>query len=169
MSYLVLEALDFAARHHRENGADHFVNHLIDVATLLARSGVDDAEVLAAAVLHDVVEDTDATLDEVEHRFGTRVSALVASCFDDRSLPQAERQRIQLEGLRRASREAKAITLADHCSNALSLPADWTPEKRRQYLAWSEAVVAACAGTNPQLEELHAERVAAARRELTSH
>src|SRR5512141_784384 len=91
----LLRALDFAAERHREQrrkgpGGAPYVNHLIEVAALLANvGGVTDTEVLMAAVLHDVLEDTRTAAEEVEQRFGPRVREMVDQLSDDKSLPKA--------------------------------------------------------------------------------
>ena len=101
----LLEALDFAAQRHsaqRRKGPDAapYVNHLIEVAMLCATvGGVEDVEVLIAAVLHDVLEDTPTSAAEVEERFGARVRELVESLSDDKSLPRPRRREITLEEL----------------------------------------------------------------------
>jgi GTP diphosphokinase / guanosine-3',5'-bis(diphosphate) 3'-diphosphatase len=166
-----LDALLFAARAHkdqrRKGTGEPYVNHLIEVAALLVRiGGVDDASVLSAAVLHDVIEDTAVTADEVERAFGARVRALVEAVTDDGRLPKAERKRLQIEHMRHAETDARLIKLADHCSNVATLPADWSAARRHEYLDWSAAVVRACAGTHAGLEQEHATRLERARREI---
>ena len=145
-----------------------YVNHLIEVARLIAEVGrVIDPATLAAAVLHDVVEDTPTTLDEVEREFGREVRDLVAECTDDKSLPSIERKRLQIENAAGASRKAKTIKLADTIANVVDLtnaaPPDWTVERRRNYFDWSEKVVAGLRGTNPALERRYDEAVARGR------
>jgi guanosine-3',5'-bis(diphosphate) 3'-pyrophosphohydrolase len=166
-------ALLFAARAHRDQRrkgtGEPYINHLIDVAALLASvGGVDDARVLCAAVLHDVIEDTHVTAAEVDAAFGPRVRELVEALTDDKQLPKAERKRLQIEHMRGAAREVRLIKLADHCSNVASLPADWPQDRRREYLDWSERVARACAGTDPALEHEHAARLERARRDIVN-
>jgi guanosine-3',5'-bis(diphosphate) 3'-pyrophosphohydrolase len=159
----------FAARAHRDQRrkgtGEPYVNHLIEVAALLASvAGIEDVRVLSAAVLHDVIEDTEVTAAEIEDAFGPRVRQLVEALTDDRLLPKAERKRLQVEHMRAAEAEVRLIKLADHCSNVASLPADWPPERKREYLDWSAEVARACAGTHPALEQEHAARLERARR-----
>ena len=156
------EAYHFAAAKHvgqRRKGvaAEPYVNHLTEVADLAARAtGGADAEVIVAAVLHDTVEDTDTTFEEIEARFGPRVAALVAEVTDDKSLPKAERKQAQVEHAAHASPGAKIIKLADKTSNlramAVSPPKGWPAERRAEYLDWARRVVAGCRGANPWLE-----------------
>jgi guanosine-3',5'-bis(diphosphate) 3'-pyrophosphohydrolase len=164
-----LRAVLFAARAHRDQrrkgSGEPYINHLIEVAAVLADiAGVDDATVLSAAVLHDVIEDTSVTAEDVEAAFGARVRALVEAVTDDERLPKAERKRLQVEHMRTAEADARLIKLADHCSNVASLPANWPPERQREYLDWSEQVARACVGTNAALEQEHASRLERARR-----
>jgi GTP diphosphokinase / guanosine-3',5'-bis(diphosphate) 3'-diphosphatase len=165
----IFSALLFAAHAHRDQRrkgkGEPYINHLIEVAGLLAGiGGVEDVGVLTAAVLHDVIEDTPVTASEVEAAFGPRVRELVEAVTDDNRLPKAERKRLQVEHMRDAEPEVRWIKLADHCSNVASLPADWSRSRRREYLDWSAQVAGACAGAHPALEQEHAVRLERARR-----
>lgn len=172
-SAALLRALAFAADRHRKqrrkgDAGLPYVNHLIEVARLIAEVGrVTDPATLAAAVLHDVVEDTPTTLDEIEREFGREVRDLVAECTDDKSLPSAERKQRQIENAPTASRRAKTIKLADKIANVVDLtnaaPPDWTVERRRNYFDWSEQVVAGLRGTNAALEKRYDEAIARGR------
>ncbi|HEX8072842.1 MAG TPA: HD domain-containing protein [Pyrinomonadaceae bacterium] len=158
----IFAALNFAADKHRlqrrKGGADTpYINHPINVVELLWRvGGVRDAEVLVAGILHDTVEDTDATLAELTTHFGARVSALVAEVSDDKSLPKPERKRLQVERAPHLSVGAKLIRLADKAFNvydvAYTPPTHWPHQRRVEYLAWTERVVAGMRGTNAALE-----------------
>ena len=78
---LILRAIDFAARKHRDQRrkdeeASPYINHPISVSLLLADiGGIADAEVLSAAILHDTLEDTDTTTEELEAVFGMRIAS----------------------------------------------------------------------------------------------
>jgi GTP diphosphokinase / guanosine-3',5'-bis(diphosphate) 3'-diphosphatase len=163
----VLRALEFAAERHSAQrrkgpGGAPYVNHVIEVAATLARVGdVSDVEVLMAALLHDVIEDTDTTADEVEQRFGTRVRDLVCRLSDDKSLPKAARKRLVLEHLAGASDAVKVIKLADLCSNIRSPPVDWPTQRTREYLDWARQAAELCAGVNPGLDHLFRQRLTA--------
>jgi guanosine-3',5'-bis(diphosphate) 3'-pyrophosphohydrolase len=160
----VLRALEFAADRHREQrrtspGDTPYVNHLIEVAAILARVGaVTDAEVLTAAVLHDVIEDTRTSAEELEQRFGPHVREMVCLLSDDKSLPQAERRRLVLEHLVHASDAIKLIKLADLTSNIGPLPAAWPAPRVHDYLEWSRQAAALCAGVSPDMDSLYQER-----------
>jgi hypothetical protein len=111
---------------------------------------------VAAAVLHDVVEDTQVSIDRVAAEFGGRVAGFVAEVTDDKSLPKAERKRLQVEHAAAASVGAKTIKLADKTSNlralAASPPVTWSPERRVDYVAWARQVASQCGGASPELE-----------------
>ena len=158
----LLTALEFAANKHRfqkRKGADAspYINHPIAVANLLAtQGGVTDLPTLIAAILHDTVEDTKTTDRELEEQFGREVRDLVMEVTDDKKLPKAERKRLQIEHAAERSPKAKLIKLGDKIANirdvAADPPADWSTERRREYLDWTEEVVRGCRGTNAALE-----------------
>lgn len=171
----VTEAYDFAARAHlgqtrKGKAAEPYVNHLADVAARVARSPRADADTVIAAILHDVVEDTERTLAEVEARFGARVAGYVGEVTDDKSLDKEERKRLQVATAAVKSDGAKRIKLADKASNLAALaespPHWWDASRRREYLSWARAVVAGLRGTDPALEAAFDEAAAAAERAL---
>ena len=174
----LLRALHFAADKHRDQrrkGADAspYINHPIEVAELLARvGGVDDLATLRAAVLHDTVEDTEATLEELDAQFGAGVAALVAEVSDDKRLPKQERKRLQVERARRLSRAAKEIKLADKICNVRDVqsdpPAKWSVQRRLEYLDWTAEVVEGCRGANAALERRYDEALREARGALAN-
>jgi guanosine-3',5'-bis(diphosphate) 3'-pyrophosphohydrolase len=166
----LFEVLLFAARKHskqrrKDAKESPYVNHLIEVADLLARVGrVCDFDVLAAAILHDTVEDTGTKPKELGRRFGRRVRKIVAEVTDDKRLPKEERKRLQIEHAPHLSPEAKLVKLGDKISNVREIgaspPADWDLKRRVAYIKWARAVVKGCRGTNPALEK-HFDKVAA--------
>jgi guanosine-3',5'-bis(diphosphate) 3'-pyrophosphohydrolase len=166
----LLSALAFAADRHRDQrrkGEERapYVNHLIEVAELLARvGGIEDRVTLLAAVLHDAVEDTDTTPEDIEKRFGPEVRAVVMEVTDDKSLPKAERKRLQIEHAPHLSLPARQIKLADKISNVRAMidspPTDWPEERRQEYLPWAKAVVAGLRGCSAPLEALFDETLA---------
>lgn len=99
------------------------------MACLLAEAGVKNADVLMAAILHDTVEDTDTTFEEIEEHFGKTIRDIVAEVSDDKSLPKQERKRLQIEHAKRTSHKAKLVKLADKLYNLRdlerSLPTGW--------------------------------------------
>ena len=95
---LLLKAVKFAADCHTgqfrkgEQGAP-YVNHVLEVASLISEvGGVDDEEVLAAGLLHDTVEDTGAGFDDIESLFGERVTFIVREVTDDKTHPKEKRR-----------------------------------------------------------------------------
>ncbi|MBX2856838.1 MAG: HD domain-containing protein, partial [Rhodobacteraceae bacterium] len=108
-----------------------------------------------AALLHDVVEDTIGTLDDIAARFGPEAAALVAEVTDDKSLPKAERKRLQVETVPHKSADAKRLKLADKASNVAAIathPPDWPLARKQAYLDWAEQVIAGCQGADAALE-----------------
>lgn len=160
---LISRAVQFAADRHsdqRRKGvrAEPYINHLAEVAALIAEAtdGRDPA-LVAAAFLHDTVEDTDTTHDEIVDVFGPDIAGLVASVTDDKSLSKAERKRRQIEKAPRLSDRAKLLKIADKTSNLSSLltspPSGWSRQRIADYVRWAEAVVAGCRGVDSTLEE----------------
>lgn len=159
---MIVKAFDFAARKHtgqkrKGSGGQPYVNHLAEVARLvaLATEG-EDAELIAAALLHDVVEDQDVTMEALSSEFGPDVAALVREVTDDKSLPTDERKRRQIESTPHKSRRAQMLKIADKASNLRSLfqdpPIDWPLERRCDYLDWARHVVDGARGASPPLE-----------------
>ena len=169
---LMARAYRFAAERHahqrrKGDAGEPYVNHLAEVADLVAQAtGGRDPNLVAAAVLHDVVEDTPTSLEEVAAAFGADVAELVAEATDDKTLPKAERKRLQIAHAASRSPRAKLLKLADKTSNlramAASPPGDWSAERRRDYVAWARAVVDGLRGASPELEEQFDEAAAAA-------
>lgn len=128
------------------------------VARILTHeAGITDIVVLQAALLHDTVEDTDTTLDEVELHFGDQVRRLVEEVTDDKTLPKLERKRLQVEHAPQSSPGAKLVKLADKLYNLRDLnrctPEGWTEHRVQEYFEWAAQVVKGLQGTNRQLEE----------------
>jgi GTP diphosphokinase / guanosine-3',5'-bis(diphosphate) 3'-diphosphatase len=173
----LLQALKFAADKHRDQrrkGAHQppYINHPIEVVEQLVRVGkVSDINILLAAALHDTVEDTDTTFEEIETMFGKRVSEIVAEVTDDKSLPKAERKQKQIEHAPHLSAEAKQIKLSDKISNIREIgidpPADWDKQRKLDYFTWGEKVInAGLRGVNSDLEKLFDETVKTARERI---
>jgi guanosine-3',5'-bis(diphosphate) 3'-pyrophosphohydrolase len=159
---LLLRAATFAAEKHKSqlrknSDATPYINHPLAVADLLAREGrIDDATILIAAILHDTIEDTEATPDELERLFGPGVAGIVAEVTDDKSLPKAERKRLQIQHAPLLSRGAKLVKLADKICNVRDVaedpPKDWPLERRQEYFDWAKAVVDGLRGASAPLE-----------------
>jgi guanosine-3',5'-bis(diphosphate) 3'-pyrophosphohydrolase len=171
----ILDAASFAAAKHtgqtRKDGVQPYVNHPLEVASLVADVGqVDDTDIIAAAILHDVIEDCDVTFDELAERFGNSVAQYVRELTDDKSLPKAERKSLQIQYAPHLSHGAKTVKLADKISNIRDVtqhpPAGWSIERRREYVDWGERVVAGLRGANVALEELFDQTAAEAREKI---
>jgi guanosine-3',5'-bis(diphosphate) 3'-pyrophosphohydrolase len=172
----LLKAIAFAADKHRgqrrkDADASPYINHPIAVATVLAAEGdVSDEVTLIAAALHDTVEDTQTTFEELEKHFGSEVAGLVRELTDDKSLEKAERKLLQIEHARKSSGRAKQIKISDKLCNVRDItdtpPVDWSLQRRRNYLTWSEQVVAGCRGVNANLDQAFDQAVNRAKRKL---
>ncbi len=172
----LLRALEFAARKHRDQrrkgvAAEPYVNHLAEVTRLLAEAtGGRDPVLLMAGLLHDTIEDTATTPEELAREFGEEVAGLVVEVTDDKSLPQRERKRRQIERAGESSTRAKLLKLADKTANVRSIvhspPANWDRERKQAYLRWATRVIHHCRGINPQLESKFDEAVSTARQSL---
>ena len=159
---LVLGAASFAALRHstqrrKDAAASPYINHPLALATILAsEGGITDPIVLAAALLHDTVEDTATTVEEIEAVFGRAIAATVAEVTDDKSLPKEERKRLQVVKAGLKSDGAKLVKLADKIANLRDIqtdpPAGWDAARRHEYFHWAARVVAGLRGTSPALE-----------------
>jgi guanosine-3',5'-bis(diphosphate) 3'-pyrophosphohydrolase len=162
-SSLIFKALIFAAYKHRNQhrkGGESipYINHPIAVAEVLVNVGhVTDSETIMAAILHDTVEDTETTLQELEKEFGSSVSRLVAELSDDKSLPSAERKQSQIQHAPALSYRARLIKLADKTCNLRDIvgdpPKGWSLQRKREYFDWGKKVVDKIRGSNPELEQ----------------
>ncbi len=174
---MVLKAAKFAADKHRtqrrkDAGASPCINHPIDVAEMLVRVGqVNDPNILAAALLHDTLEDTETEPEEIRKEFGEKVLSLVLEVTDDKKLTKEERKELQVQNAPHKSDGAKQIKIADKISNLLDIihspPANWSLQRRQEYLKWAERVVAGLRGVNRSLEDLFDHVIAEGRRKLS--
>lgn len=177
----VLRAAVFAARvhaGHRRKGAaqEPYVNHVLEVAMILAVHGA-PTDAIVAALLHDTVEDSGedpepTTLEHVAAAFGAEVAGIVAEVSDDKSLPKETRKALQVRHAARKSDAAKQLKLADKISNlramAASPPAGWDHARRVEYVGWAGRVAAGLKGVNPALDALFDETYRAAVRALAA-
>ena len=159
---VIMRAAKFAADAHRDQrrkdqNASPYINHPLALADLLANEGgVSDPDVIVAALLHDVVEDTDVDIAEIHAKFGMSVARIVAELTDNKSLDPAERKRLQVVKAASKSDQAKLVKLADKTCNLRDIttapPVDWPLERRLAYFTWARDVVEGLRGVNPALE-----------------
>lgn len=172
----ILTAVKLSADRHRNQRrkdaeATPYINHPIDVAELLWRVGnVRSTRLIAAALLHDILEDTKTSPDEISDLLGDDVLSIVLEVTDDKRLPKEERKRLQIAHAPRLSKEAGQVKIADKICNVrdvvLNPPKDWDIKRRRQYLDWTEKVVEGVRGCNPALEAFYDEVLLEGRKKL---
>jgi (p)ppGpp synthase/HD superfamily hydrolase len=175
---LVSQAYAFAAERHAEQRRkgvrqEPYINHLIEVAALVAAATEGkEPGLIAAAVLHDTLEDTKTTYSELESAFGRDVADLVSEVTDDKTLPKQVRKDLQIEKTPGKSSRAKVIKIADKISNLRSLvkspPGNWSQERKAIYLAWARNVVDGARGVNAWLEDVFDEAARELEAELHS-
>jgi GTP diphosphokinase / guanosine-3',5'-bis(diphosphate) 3'-diphosphatase len=158
---IVLRAAAFAAEKHRNQRrkdaeASPYINHPIELAYILVQADIEDPVVLSAALLHDTIEDTNTTHDELVIVFGHEIANIVGECSDDKSLGKNERKQAQIDHAARISQKAKLVKLADKIANVSDIdgspPAGWSVERKREYFDWAKKVVDRMRGVNPTLE-----------------
>ena len=157
----VLRAAAFAAEKHRnqrrkDEEASPYINHPIQLAYILVQADIEDPVVLAAALLHDTVEDTNTTLEELQIVFGFEIANIVHECSDDKSLGKLERKQAQIDHAAHISPKAKLVKLADKIANVSDMnrapPAGWSLERKREYFDWAKKVVDQMRGAHASLE-----------------
>jgi guanosine-3',5'-bis(diphosphate) 3'-pyrophosphohydrolase len=168
---LIMQALSFAAHKHRDQrrkdvDASPYINHPISLANILTNEGgISDVEVICAALLHDTIEDTDTTAEELGQVFGLVIQSIVVEVSDDTTLPRVDRKRLQIEHAAHASDKAKLVKLADKISNlrdvAVNPPENWSLERRQEYFDWAKQVIDQLRGVHPRLETLFDQAYAA--------
>jgi GTP diphosphokinase / guanosine-3',5'-bis(diphosphate) 3'-diphosphatase len=161
---LVLRAAQFAALKHRnqrrkDKEATPYINHPLALANVLWHEGrITDARIIAAALLHDTVEDTRTTRAELARAFGKPIASVVAEVTDNKRLDKKTRKRLQVEHAPHLSPSAKLVKLADKICNLRDLvaspPANWSLARQREYFDWAKQVVDALRGENRRLERV---------------
>jgi guanosine-3',5'-bis(diphosphate) 3'-pyrophosphohydrolase len=126
--------------------ASPYINHPIALVSILAvEAGIDDRDTLCAALLHDTLEDTETSSEELIETFGGAVASVVQEVTDDKRLPKAERKRLQIEHAAHLSAKARLVKLADKIANLREVadnpPAGWSLERRQEYFDWAKSVV----------------------------
>jgi guanosine-3',5'-bis(diphosphate) 3'-pyrophosphohydrolase len=159
---VVLRAVAFAAWKHRDQrrkdaDASPYVNHPIALAEVLWTEGhVRDPVVIAAALLHDTLEDTETRVSELLGNFGPEVTAIVEEVTDVQWLKKGSRKKLQVSRASRSSDGAKLVKLADKISNLRDIiaspPEGWSLQRKQEYFDWAKSVVDQVRGTNAKLE-----------------
>ena len=167
---LLMDALAFSSYKHRRQRrkdveASPYINHPIALARVLAiEGGVTDHKTLAAAILHDTLEDTETTFEELKEQFGTTIAQIVREVSDDKTLSAIERKRLQIEHAQHLSRRARLVKLADKTCNirdvAANSPHGWNLARRREYFDWAKRVIDQFRGTHKKLEAVFDEAYA---------
>jgi GTP diphosphokinase / guanosine-3',5'-bis(diphosphate) 3'-diphosphatase len=167
---MLIDALAFAAYKHRNQrrkdvDASPYINHPIALARVLAvEAGIRDEQTLVAAILHDTLEDTKTSFEELSERFGAPIARIVAEVSDDISLPKLRRKALQIEHASQLSKRARLVKLADKICNLRDVssnpPHDWPLARRREYFDWAKQVIDGLRGVHPRLEKLFDEAYA---------
>ncbi|MFM2136035.1 MAG: hypothetical protein RL021_1435 [Bacteroidota bacterium] len=157
----LLEAVGFAADKHRfqrrkDEHATPFINHPIKVACRLTAAGESDVILLMAALLHDTIEDTETTAEELAMKFGREVADLVLELTNDKHLSREEQRQQQLLRARHRSERARKIKLADKICNVYDIlhhpPHGWSQAQKTEYILHAGQLVDLIRGTHPVLE-----------------
>ncbi len=170
----LMDAIVFASDKHRFQRRKGFlkipyINHPLKVTKVLTDCGETNFDLLIAAVLHDTVEDTDASLPEITVLFGETVARLVEEVTDNMLLPQKERKELQVQKAPKLSADAKKIKIADKICNINDLvnyPINWSEARKIEYVDWSERVFEGLKGVNLELDLLFVDTIEMARQRL---
>lgn len=158
----LLHAAEFAAHKHRDqrrkgDDASPYINHPLALANVLSNEGgITDVVILAAALLHDTLEDTETTYEELRGQFGESVADVVVEVTDTKWLSKQARKRLQISKASHSSTRARAVKIADKICNLRDIlaspPAGWSLERKQQYFDWARKVVDGVRGEHPELE-----------------
>ena len=133
----IMKAVIFASEKHiaqkRKNLPWPYIVHIYEVAEILQENGASQ-ETVVAGILHDTVEDTNTTLEQIAQNFGYYVASIVDVLSEDKSLPYATRKEVQAQRIKVATKEAKMVKCADCLSNLRSLYYD----SKRDENVWSK-------------------------------
>jgi len=159
---IIFKALAFSAKKHRDQrrkdpAASPYINHPIALAEVLScEASIIDVDIICSALLHDTVEDTETTQEELEQIFGNSIRRIVMEVTDDFNLPKAERKQLQIDHAAHISDQAKLVKLADKICNLRDVaecpPAEWSLQRRREYFDWAKQVIDQLRGVNKRLE-----------------
>lgn len=161
---LLVRATAFAAHKHKDQrrkdeASSPYINHPVSLADVLVHEGrVHDVNTIAAALLHDTIEDTETTAEEVEAQFGVTIRSIVEEVTDDKSLGRIACKQMQIDRAPFLSTQARAVKLADKICNlrdvVVNPPAGWDLQRRQGYFDWAKQVIDGLRGEHPVLESL---------------
>lgn len=161
--YRLIVALELAAKAHvkqrRKSDQSPYLNHLIDVMSLLVKFGHDDENLLISAVLHDAIEDTTVNYDQLYLMFGEEVAVTVKGLTDDKRLSLQERRLEQLKKAKNGTRNHKLIKLSDAISNASSMPLNWPLKRAKESLNHLKNLAGACGDVCPEMYQMLLEKI----------
>lgn len=158
----LIDAVYFATQKHKDQrrkdkAKTPYINHPIHVASLLTEAGVTNPVTIVSALLHDTIEDTKTSFEEIEVRFGPEVASVVKEVTDDKSLPKVERKQLQIEHAKVASVSAKLVKIADKYSNLHDIlenpPSFWSKEECDGYIIWCYVVCQHLKGLNAIMDQ----------------
>ena len=159
---LLIKAISFAAHKHKDQRrkdkeASPYINHPISLAKTLIDFGcISDINIICAALLHDTVEDTETTPEEIIENFGSEINEIVMEVTDDKSMSKGSRKQAQIDHATSLSSQAKAVKLADKICNlrdvSESPPPAWPLERRIEYFDWAKNVIDGLRGDWVELE-----------------
>lgn len=159
-----MKALQFAAYKHRSQKRKDpqntpYINHPIGVAYILSNeASIQDYDILAAALLHDTIEDTETTFDELVNEFGERIANIVLEVTDEKDLPKATRKQLQIDNAKKLSHDAILVRLADKIYNLRDLnrvrPVGWSDQRITEYFEWSVQIARQLMGHNEILDKI---------------
>lgn len=137
MNTRIAKALSIASKGHEKQKRKYdgapYLNHLLEVNSLLSMVKVDE-DTIIAGLLHDAIEDTEITAQQIALTFGNNVEGIVTALSDDKALISDERHANALEKMITANAAVLNIKLADVISNMCAIPLDWSKSQRTKYL-----------------------------------
>jgi len=161
---LLIKATAFAACKHKDqrrkdDASSPYINHPVSLADVLVHEGgVTDLPTIVAALLHDTIEDTETTAEEIEVQFGATIRSIVEEVSDDKSLGKQACKQMQITKAPTLSGQARAVKLADKICNlrdvVVNPPSGWPLERRQGYFDWAKQVIDGLRGEHAVLESL---------------
>ncbi|MBU2877072.1 HD domain-containing protein [Aliiglaciecola lipolytica] len=163
MSKRISKAFQMASIAHvkqvRKGDCSPYFNHLLEVKCLLVEHGFDDECLLISALLHDALEDTSMTYEDVQETFGRDVAELVKSLSDDKESSLNSRRQARIDKAKNVGDSHKLIKLADAISNARLIPLDWSIERANDSMEHLLEIAKVCSGASLHLSRLLVETV----------